>query len=244
MKSKEENDFMISTKIMKIIGFYQIRSINKPKVLKVNFFILLIILNLLIMIIVIILAIINLFYTMNNINNANIYLLIFVSSVLGTCKISCMLTNVDKIWNCIKLTSINNLSYKYHSYQILHIGRDRSKSISKFFIVFWYISMMTWWISPFIVKNQFMHVVTNNHVYYYRCCIMNFVFPVTDKFYNDNFVYYFVFEVMVTIAWAYGSLLFDVILISMSISFAYQLKTIANSYRNITNAHTFLIGGL
>ncbi|KAF0758873.1 Odorant receptor [Aphis craccivora] len=66
---------------------------------------------------------------------------------------------------------------------------------------------------------------------------MNFVYPATDQFYNDNFMIYYCIEFVFLILWCHSTMNFDVLFLSMNITFKYQLKTIANSFSTFNIAH-------
>lgn len=83
-----------------------------------------------------------------------------ITYILRICKISSIIKNDNKIRICVKLTSINNISYKYHSSQI---RISRSMPVDILF---------------FLVQNQFMSVDSSNQksciplpLFYIEFCI-------------------------------------------------------------------------
>jgi len=151
-------------------------------------------------------------------------------SILSILKFYYILQNSNTIWNCIQMTSIDDLFYKYYDRRILEEGRSNSKSYSILIMFMWMSLMLLWALAPLFVTNYFLTIENNNKIYRYRLNILNFAFPATDQFYNDNFMIYYWIEFTIVVLWCYGSMHFDVLLLSMNITFKYQLKTIANSF--------------
>jgi len=228
--SKNEDDFMINMRLMKKTGFYQILDSRSQKVFGHNVFKCMSIVQISILLSAAVIFILNIYYFLDDINIVMMYLHVVTSDVLSVSKLYCILQNADTIWNCIQQTSIDNLSYKYHDKRILEGGRLRSKSYSILIIFMWINLVIFWGMAPLFVTNYFLNVENNNQIYRYRFNVLNFAFPVTDRFYNDNFMIYYCMEFLTLALWGHSTMNFDVLLLSMIITFKYQLKTIANSF--------------
>jgi len=54
-----------------------------------------------------------------------------------------------------------------------------------------------WIFTPLVVKNYYSIVEVENKINHYRLNIlMNLIYPVTEKFYNDNFIMFYDIELM------------------------------------------------
>lgn len=174
--------------------------------------------------------VLNTYYFLGSINDMNLYILMSIQSVNAIMKLCCLLQNSDRLYECVQLTSIVNLSYKYHTKRILELGIRKSKSFSILFISLWLLVLVSWAMAPLISNNLFISVTTENGTYHYRYNIANLVFPVNDVFYNRHFFTYYAVELIIILNWANVIFIFDVLVISLCITLRYQLKTIVNSY--------------
>lgn len=245
MSSIKEENFMISKRIMRIIGFYQLASpYYNIKVFGVHFFKFLSKIQCILLIIFLCISIANFSNSIHDIDNVINYGLLTIVNVLLISKFYCVILNTHRIWRCVKMLSINNLSYKYHSIQILKMGKIKSKIYSIYFIASWLMIVAAWWISPFIVDNYYINITTKKETYKYRYNIFNLVFPASDKFYNDHFLSYYIIEALFSMFMAHSTIIYEILVISMCIVITYQLKTVANSYNDFNIKQFCLISKL
>lgn len=230
MTSNNADNLMINTRLMKKTGFYQLLNSYSPKVFGHNVFKCLSVVQMSILSSSVVVFILNIYYFSNDINTAMGYSLLLTSDVLSIFKLYSIIKYSDTIWNCIQSTSINDFSYKYHERRILEEGRSKSKSYSILIMFMWACLVIFWTLAPLFATNYFLKAELENKIYSYRFNIMNFVYPVTDQFYNDHFIIYYYIEFIVLALWGHCTMNFDVLLLSMNITFKYQLKTIANSF--------------
>jgi len=228
---------MINTGLMKITGLYHLLDSRSPKIFGHNVFKYMSLVQLSTMLIVMVMFLANLYYFSDDINAVMQYSILFTSDVLSSFKLYVTIVNSDTIWNCIQMTSIDKLSYKYHNRHILKNGQLKSKSYSILIMFMWMNLIISWSLAPLFVTNYFLEAQVENKIYRYRFNILGFVFPVTDQFYNDNFMIYYYIEFTCLIIWCHCTMNFDVIFLSMNITFKYQLKTIANSFSTFNITH-------
>lgn len=234
---------MVDMKLMKIIGMYQILSPHSPKLFGFNTQLKYIaMIQTLVLVLLFFMFLLNILYCLDDVNNAMNYFPQVVSCANAIYKTYSIFGHSDTLWSCIQLTSIEYLSYKQHSGRILEIGRMKSKLLATFFVVWFVVFCFIWIIPPFINYTR-ENNTGNDNLVNYRHNVLNLVFPVTPEFYNEHFISYYLFESILTVIWSQGTLMFDVITISMCVTFSYQLKTIINSYRTFNiSAHEEFIG--
>ncbi|XP_029346182.1 uncharacterized protein LOC115034222 [Acyrthosiphon pisum] len=239
--SKNEDNFMINMRLMKKTGFYQLLDSRSLKVFGHNVFKCMSVVQMSILSSVAFIFVANIYYFSDDINTVMMYSMLITSDVLSILKLYYILQNSDTIWNCIQMTSIDDLSYKYHDRRILEEGRSKSTSYSILIMFMWLNLIVSWSLGPLFVTNYFLIVEQNDEIYRYRFNIMNFAFPATDRFYNDNFMIYYGIEFITLVLWCHCTMNFDVLLLSMNITFKYQLKTISNSFSafNFTRYNDF-----
>ncbi|CAI6364107.1 unnamed protein product [Macrosiphum euphorbiae] len=228
--SKNEDSLMINMRLMKKTGFYQLLDSRSVKVFGHNVFKCMSVVQMSVLLSVALIFVANIYYFSDDINTVMMYSMFITSDVLSILKLYYILRNSDTIWNCIQMTSIQDLSYKYHDGRILEEGRSKSTSYSILIIFMWLNLAVSWSLGPLFVTNYFLVVEQNDEIYRYRFNIMNFAFPATDRFYNDNFMIYYWIEFIPLVLWCQCTMNFDILLLSMNITLKYQLKTIANSY--------------
>lgn len=233
MESKNEVQLMINTKLMKMTGLYQLLNPQGFKVFGFNIFKGAAIVYMIGLIITTIVLILNTYYFSNDVNEVIKYLMYLASAVMAFIKLYYLMKHSDTIWRCMRLTSMDSLSYEYHQKQILEVGRSRSKLLTSVFTSLWLFVTACCVYSPFVSKNYYVYLKVGNEIKNYRYNVLNLVYPVTDKFYNDNFMYYYYTEMIPTMFWGHSTLLFNLLMISMCFTFSYQLKTINNSFSKL-----------
>nr|UMT69224.1 odorant receptor 25 [Myzus persicae] len=233
--SQNEDNLMINMRLMKKTGFYQLLDSRSLKVFGHNVFKCMSVVQISILLSIAVIFVLNIYYFSDDINTVMMYSMLITSDVLSILKLYYILQNSDTIWNCIQLTSIDDLSYKYHDRRILEEGRLKSKSYSLLIIFMWMYLIISWGMAPLFVTNYFLTVEVNNQIHRYRFNVLNYVFPATDQFYNDNFVFYYCVELLTLVLWGHCTMNFDILLLSMIITFKYQLKTVANSFKSISD---------
>lgn len=228
MSLKNEGNLMIDTKLMKITGVYQILNPHSPKALKY-----LIMTQEAVIVILFFVLILNIYYSLDDLNDVVNYFTQVVAAANSIYKLYSIIRYSDTYWSCMQSTSIEYLSYEYHRRQILEVGRMNLKSLATFFAIWWVVSCSVWILSPLFNYVRVINEIGNENISNYQYNVLSLVFPVTVEFYNKHFLSYYVLESILTVIWSHGMLIFDIITISMCITFSYQLKTIVNSY------HTF-----
>lgn len=232
-----DEDIMIDMKLLKIIGLYQILSSNTVKLFGYNIYRFISVIQLIIYLMALIVIILNLYYYTNDIFGMANYFILVANYLLASVKIYNIIKNADRFWSCIQSTSVKYLSYKYHNNRTLQMGRTKSKLFSMFFIFSWIAGVVGWFLSPYFIRTHKLEVKVNNETYYYRYGIINLIYPVTDQFYNDHYLSYYIMEMTLGILWCHSTLIFDVLTISICVTLSYQLKTIANSYSSFGDKH-------
>lgn len=230
---------MIDTKLLEMIGFYEVSSVI---VFGLNLFKIVSIFEILVLTATSSFCFINIFYCLDDINEVTKFSLLIVALVITCCKLYCIVQNVEKIWTCIRLTSIDSLSYKYHSVKTLNMGRTNSKATAIFFLCLRVAVVATWIMSPFCVNGYYVKRRIGNRIHLYRYNSLNLVFPVTGEFYNDHFTTYYSFESAPFLFWGHANMTFDTLLVLMIITISYQLRTVANSYSTFTAIHDHIKG--
>nr|UMT69225.1 odorant receptor 29 [Myzus persicae] len=237
MVLEKEPKLMANSKLLKTIGLYQILNSSSPhpKVYGYNSFKCIAVIEIFIATATIISCILNAFYCLNDINEATRYFSIGVMCAIIAFKFCYIIGYSDTIWNCLRITSIEYLTYKYHSRRMLEVGRKRSKFFLILFIVLWIAVYLNWMLIPIVVQNSYVRVEAEHLIYHYRTNIMSLVYPVTDKFYNENFIMFYSIECIVMIVGIHSTFMFDTLLISTCITITCYLKTIANSFSTLGN---------
>lgn len=238
MVESKEDSLMIDPQVMKSIGFYQMLSPHTIKLFGFNIFKYLTITYLILHIILLIVYVLNMYHFLDDINELAKYILLISSGTATLFKLFSIIRNSNALWKCIQLTSVDNLSYKYHNKQILESGRKLTKFLTSHFAFWWFMSVVVWNTAPLFIKNYYIRVKVDNEIHLYRYNVLNLVFPVSSEFYNRNFLVYYIIESTITMILGHSILIYDVLTISMCITLKYQLKTIANSYQTFDIGET------
>jgi len=244
MGFEHEKHLMINTQLLKIIGLCQLLNPHGPKFCNLNIFQCIAIVQISILTIVQLWFITQICYYNYDFNQLVEYIGIVVAGVSSISKIYYTVRYSSNIWDCIQLTSVHVLSYKQHNRRILEIGQTKSKSFSTIFGCLWLSVIALWLLSPFVINNYYIKLNDGNASYYYRFNVLNLIFPVNDKYYNEHFLTYYFIESFLTIIWGHCVLGLDVVLISICVTISYQLRTIFDSYSTFGFMHDYLTGKL
>jgi len=200
-------------------------------------------LNIAMLTVMILSSIANIFYCLGDFYQETNYILLIVASISSILKMYYMVRHATRIRRCLlKSTSIKFLSYRHHDRRTLEVGAARAKWFTSSFSCLWLIVLVSWLLSPFVLDKFRIKVnaldfavpatTTTTTVYYnYRANVLNLIFPVDDQFYNEHFMAYYCFELLLTLSWGYGTMIFDILLLSVCIYITYQLQMINDSYR-------------
>ncbi|XP_027836202.2 uncharacterized protein LOC114118957 [Aphis gossypii] len=237
MATKNEDNLMINTRLMKLTGLYHLLDSRSSKSFGHNVLKYLSLVEMSILFTLMFIFTANLYYFSDDINAVMQYSMLFACGVISIHKLYVTLVKSDTLWNGIQMTSIEDLSYKYHDRSILSKGQLKSKTYSILIMFSWINLIISWSLAPLFVTNYFFETRVENKIYRYRFNIMNFAYPATDQFYNDNYMIYYYTEFVFLMLWCHCTMNFDILFLSMNITFKYQLKTIANSFStfNIKN---------
>ncbi|CAI6344614.1 unnamed protein product [Macrosiphum euphorbiae] len=233
MVFKNEPKLMENIQLLKTIGLYQILDSHSTKLFGYNVFKCVAVIEVFILTVTISASVLNMFYFLSEINEATRYFTLCLIASVPIFKLRYIIGYSDTIWNCLHITSVEYLSYEYHSRYIIEVGRKKLKQFLIIFLVLWIAVFIAWILTPFIVQNSYLRVEAENVIYHYRTNILNFVYPATDKLYNGNFIMFYNIELTVTIVWAHSTIIFDILLISMCITIECYLKTIANTFSKL-----------
>jgi len=241
---ENEMHLMANTQLMKISGLYQLLSPHSSKIYGLNIFWCIAVVQIIILITVEVWLVIHICYYDCDFHQLIQYLMMFIAGVASTSKMYYTVQYSSNIWDCIQLTSVHVLSYNHSNRQILEIGRAKSKSFSTIFTFLWLGVVTSYLLSPIVIDNYYNKINIGNSIYNYRLNVLNLIFPVSDKFYNEQFLFYYFFESFISIIWGHCALIFDTIFISMCVTFSYQLRTVADSYSTFGFVHNQSTGKL
>jgi len=244
MGFEDEKHVMANTLFMKITGLYQLLSPHGPKIYGLNIFRCIAVVQILTLLIVQLWLIIHICYYDCDFHQVIQYLSLVAPGVTSILKMYYIVRYSSNIWDCIHSTSLHVLSYKNHNRRILEIGRMKSKSFSTFFTFLWLCVVASYLMSSIVLSNYYIKINVGNGFNYYRLNVLNLIFPVNDTFYNEHFLTYYYIESILAIIWGHSTLVFDTILISMCMTFSYQLRTIADSYSTFGFVHNQSTGKL
>lgn len=184
----------------------------------------------------------NMYYFLEDINEAVRYYTFLTYGLASMLNFYTIIQHSDTLLRCVQLISIDGFSYEYHDRQTLEIGRKKAKFFAKLNNLYWIMSVVFWSLMPLFPKVYYVQVKFENKIYLYRYNLMNFVYPINTKFYNDHFVSFYIFEMILTIIWTYTAMIFDMLIISVCITFSNQLETIVKAFTTFGDSNIQLKG--
>jgi len=235
MNHNDEQNYMVNLKLMKITGFYQLINPGTPKYFGFNVYKIGAAIEVMSGIISICLLCESSYYYLDNTNELMNHFMLVVAIFFSTFKISWVSRNSEMIWNNLDMTSVDFLSYTGHKKEILQIARTKSISTTILFVILWSSVTVAWSISPFFVRDVYLNVKFNDEIRRFRYNSLNYVYPINEESYNEHFLYFYVIEMLHVVFWGHGTIAYDTFVISICISIAFQLKTIAISYTSLND---------
>jgi len=233
---------IVHTRLMKLTGLGQLLSQRDHDASEMSAFSCRMIFNMAMLIVTILTLLANIFYCTGDFYQETHYIMLIVSAISPISKMFYMVRHATRIRRCVlQSTSIQFLSYRRHDRRVLEVGATRAKWFTTSFSCLWLIVLVSWLLSPFVLDKCRIKVnaldfavpaTTTNYVYYnYRANVLNLIFPVDDQFYNEHFMAYYCIESLFTLCWGYGTMIFDILLLSVCVPITYQLRMINDSYR-------------
>ncbi|KAL5239850.1 hypothetical protein ACI65C_007260, partial [Semiaphis heraclei] len=180
----------------------------------------------------------NSYYYLDDTNELMSHFMLVVAFFFSTLKIFWVSKNSKRIWNNMDMTSINFLKYTDHKKEILQNGRAKSILTTILFVILWSSVTVAWSISPFLIKDVYLNVKFKDEIRRFRYNSLNYVYPISEEFFNGHFLYFYVVEMLQAVIWGHGTVAYDTFVISICISIAFQLKTIAVSYISLNNRNS------
>lgn len=234
MRTGSEENYIIHIRLMKIIGLYKLLDPKTSKLLGVNVFKLYSILPILYLLLINIMYCMSIYYSRNDFTEVIKYTSVLVATFYSMVKLCYFIKNSDALFELISFASIHFLSYCSHKKSTLIKGRKISKIVSNTFTFSWIAITIVWMLSPIMMKNNYLIVKKHNSTYeQYHYNMLNIIFPVTTKFYNDNFFIFYAIESILIIIYGYVMVIYDFLVVSTCITIIYQLKLILSSYSNL-----------
>lgn len=229
-----EQNYIIHIRLMKITGLYKLLDSKTPKLYGYNIFKLGSILTILYLMLINIMYCMSIYYSRYDFTEVVKYISIFVATFYSMIKLCYLIKNSDAFFELLSFASIHFFSYCAYTESALIKVRKTSKIVSNTFTFIWIAIIMVWMLSPIMMKNNYMNVKTHNGTYeQYRYNMLNIIFPVTTKFYNDNFFVFYAIESILLIIYGYVMVIYDFLVVSACITIIYQLKLIRSSYRKL-----------
>lgn len=229
----DENKNIVDLKIMKITGFYQLINPHTRKYFGLNLFKVGAAIEIVCGIISMGILTFSSLYHLQATNELMSHFMMITALIFTILKMIRVWMNSDIIFNCLDMASVDFLSYKDHDKETLQKDRAKSISISRMFFTFWIFAALSWIYSPFSLKGVYLDANIKGGVQHNRYNSLNYVFPVTDEFYNNNFFIFYIIETVQIAFWCHVTVAYDPFVISICIAIASQLKTIADSYSKL-----------
>lgn len=234
MDKDDQQNHLISLRFMKVTGLYQLIDPRTPKHYGLNLYEVGAAVEFAITLVMISTLFYSSSYYVQDTNELMSHFMCALAVVFASIKLFYVRKNARSIWNCLEMTSFGFLSHEFHDRRSLRKDRSRSISVSSVFIVLWSFVVIAWCLSPFFFQDVYMTIESNGHVRRLRYNSLNIVYPVTEQFYNDNFlVFYFLDSIQIAI-WGHVTILYDSFVVSMCIAIISQLRTIAESYNRMS----------
>lgn len=229
----DEKTNIIDLKIMKLTGFYQLINPHTKKYFGLNLFKVGAGIEIVCGIISMGILTFSSLFHLQATNELMSHFMMITALIFTILKMIRVWINSDSLWKCLEMASVDFLIYKDHDREHLRKERKKSIKISRMFFTFWIFAALSWIYSPFTLKDVYLDANIRGDVQHFRYNSLNYVFPITDEFFNNNFIIFYMIETIQIAFWCHVTVAYDPFLISVCIAIAAQLKTIADSYSEL-----------
>jgi len=242
----KDQDFAINLKLMKRCGFFQIFNPNGKKIFKSNVF------RWSLFVFIIITQCLAIFGTLgyfnekkDTINEVDFikYMNIFIQIYLSLCKSSIFLYKTNTVWEVLfDVTRLNFMTNKrcHEHLKIMSECRDRIIKITNIYFVIVSIVGLQWILYPltFYVFNTY-----HNDNESFEPIIFNFRFPIDVQFYNQYYGTLYVIEATILIVLIYGTIFFDLFVMSLCFIIISHFKVLSQTFENIGHQENYQTAG-
>jgi len=235
MNFNDDQNYILNLKLMKITGLYQLISPRTSKYFGFNLYKVVAAAEVMAGLLSMFMLILSSYYCRDDTNELMKHIMGVMATFFSTLKIFWLSNNSKRIWSNIDMTSINFLTYPSHKKEIFQNGRTKSILITIFFVIFWATVCFSWCVDPSLHKDVYFNVKFKDEIRQFRYNTINYIYPISDEFYNIHFLYFYVVEVIQLTIWCHGFISYDTFVISLCISIEYQLKTISASYTSVND---------
>lgn len=237
MGLEDERKLMINERLMKIIGLHQLLRPGGPKTYGLNTFGWVAVAETVWLVAVLCVLIISAYYAFDSVNKFVEYAQMIVMDAMAIFIQYRMVRYSDTLWTCLQWTRTDCLSYGRHRTRTLDVSRAKSKSLSLVACTFTVLIVLLWDLGPFFNWGQFTEIrfKGTDTPTRYRMNILNFIFPIANEYsYDSYFAATYLVEFVTLVVWSHVTITFDVLIISLCVAVADQLKTVADSFAELS----------
>lgn len=226
---ESEKKYVVNLRLMKLMGLYQILNPNTAKVCGNNPFRVAGTAATLYLSAMYALCASSLYSSLTHsagavVNSA----LMFLITSFTLIKLYFIFRHADALWQFVGFSSVDFLTYGGHRRDALAAARTVSVAVTYAFALLWGTVSTSSALSPILRPAE-----SDGR---YRGNVLNFVYPVSDELYNDNFAVFYSIETTALACYVYTMVVYDCLVISAAVVVAFQLKTIASSYSDLGHA--------
>lgn len=217
---------IINVRIVEYIGFFKTLNPHGPKIYDINVYKTIAKIEIFFLIVALVMAIFSMYYTLTDANPFFFYLMVVIGIFDFSLNHICVIKYSDAIWDFMSVTKLDFLSFKTFKYEKLKYKMATTISlISCFFIG------VAWILLPInLQRDNYLTIHYKNDSYHYHYTSLNFITPVTTEFYNQNYVYFYIFDSVVVFCCLHTLIFYDFIVLTMCICIECQLSSIANAF--------------
>lgn len=239
-----DKNLMVDLRLMKITGLYQLLNSVGPKSYGLTVYGWAAVVEAVYMIAIIFALITSIVYCAEDVNACAQYTFEAVASVMVTFKLYWMTRYADTIWTCVQATRMDCLSSGRRRTRTLEAGRTESKFLTMMVSTIWSVAVLCWILLPLFLRDQVMEVTFNDSgTRRYRTNVMNLVFPISERSYGKYFAVCYLAESVAMIVFGQVTLTFDALVISLCIAVLYQLRTVGDSFVELSASRKHSISG-
>lgn len=238
MDTLKSENVAVNMLLFKLFGFHRLLDPNRSKssfnLLGYNVYRLFVIVIVSMSLVIFIVTFFNMLAQIRNnaINDFELMQLIFVYTVILRIVLiaSTFRFNAEKVWKSFDVTRIDFLSARYCRKYVLVLWKycGTSNIISSCFILVGIFDVIIWCMFPFMFTSDSLDIA--DHC---KENILNLLFPVTTRFYNDYYQIFYVIETLIIIQTFYFFSIFIVYFLSFSFVFIAQYEIIALAYGDV-----------
>lgn len=229
-----ENKNIFNLRVAKFTTLYQILNPSTTKIYGYNVYHVLIVLLMLYMFTISMSLVASLYYLTNDIIGIALCFGYIENFIYACLKMINIIYYSKYIWKYTRVANASFMTYKHYNQNIYNSWQTRLALLNKLYLIVTYVVLFAWGSTPFIFNHASLLIRrADDSVEKYRMNVYNLFMIFPAEKYNEHFMIFFSFELLTMTSYAYFTIIFDILIFTMTLALSCQLDAISDAISSI-----------